>query len=63
MDPQQDLFTAIKAGDAQKVAELLLEAGAQVNPRKADGRTPLGLALEYGHEPMADLLRMQGGEG
>ena len=43
------------------VAEVLLEHGAAVNQRAADGTTPLARALERKHDALAQLLRRSGG--
>ncbi|NLW49705.1 MAG: ankyrin repeat domain-containing protein [Candidatus Brocadiaceae bacterium] len=36
-------------------------AGADVNATELRGRTPTGLAVQNGHEEIADLLREHGG--
>lgn len=46
-----------------RVARLLIEAGADINIRSSgnfQGKTALGLAVQGGHEEIADLLRQKG---
>lgn len=40
-----------------EIVRLLLEQGADTQALSADGRTPLQMAQEGGHEPAAELLR------
>ena len=40
--------------------KLLLEKGAELEPKDAGGRTPLSLALENGHEAIVQLVLEQG---
>jgi len=40
--------------------QLLLDKGAQVNPRTKAGHTPLAAALSNGHSDVAALLRTRG---
>ncbi|MCC2672121.1 MAG: putative ankyrin [Armatimonadetes bacterium] len=42
-------------------ARLLLEHGADANARTPDGKTALTLALDKGHEEVAEVLRAHGG--
>ena len=55
------LFEAAKDGDAAEVARLL-DAGADASARRADGFTPLILAVFFGHEPAARLLVERGAD-
>jgi ankyrin repeat protein len=41
--------------------ELLLDRKGEVNSRTEDGRTPLTLAREKGHDAASELLRRRGG--
>jgi ankyrin repeat protein len=46
-----------------EIAGMLIEAGADLNARAADGTTPLDLAMEEGAFAMADLLRSKQAQG
>ena len=50
------LHTCAQNGSA-KVAELLLNASANVNLENADKQTPLAVALERGHQGVVSLLQ------
>ena len=53
----------LAAYDGQKeTAELLITAGADVNAKDANGRTPLDWAIAFEHSETADLLRKHGGK-
>jgi ankyrin repeat protein len=43
-----------------ELAEVLLAAGADLEARGPDGRTPLAIAVERRHEGVASLLRRHG---
>lgn len=45
------------------LARALLERGADPSARRADGRTPLDLAVRSGHEALAALVREHGAAG
>jgi ankyrin repeat protein len=49
-------------GGSRHLATLnaLINAGADLNIPDRDGNTPLGLAIKYGHEEMAQLLESAG---
>ena len=55
------LLFAARHGDVA-TARVLLEAGADVNDRAADGNSPLVLAAMSGHEPLARFLLDQGAD-
>ncbi|HEY1172626.1 MAG TPA: ankyrin repeat domain-containing protein [Verrucomicrobiae bacterium] len=58
--------TAVHEAVFQKHAEILAElirAGAEVNRKDREGRTPLALALENSFKEGVELLRQAGGEG
>jgi ankyrin repeat protein len=48
------------SGDAPKVAQLLLEHGADVSLRDSDGKTALSFAKDAGHDEIARLLEGAG---
>lgn len=60
-EQQTPLHFAAKIG-CQRVAELLVDHGAELNPRDKDQRTPLDLALYYNNPQLASWLRQHGGE-
>ncbi|XP_046304841.1 fibronectin type 3 and ankyrin repeat domains protein 1 isoform X3 [Marmota monax] len=47
---------------SQKVASLLIEAGADVNVRDKDGKTPLMVAVLNNHEQLVELLLDKGAD-
>jgi ankyrin repeat protein len=49
------LHFAAREGEIE-IAQLLLDAGADVNPIAADGKNPLSLAIYNGHYALAELL-------
>ncbi|MEA3403529.1 MAG: ankyrin repeat domain-containing protein [Armatimonadota bacterium] len=53
---------ALRSAARVAIATALLDAGADINARDADGATPLALALESDYAELADLLRARGGE-
>jgi len=42
------------------MVKLLIEHGADVNARKADGQTALELAIQHSHPEVAEVLRWRG---
>jgi ankyrin repeat protein len=58
-DPWTPLHLAAGNGSVE-LAEVLLAAGAEVEARGPDGRTPLAIAVERRHDRVADLLRRHG---
>ncbi len=42
------------------MVKLLIEHGADVNARKADGQTALELAIQHSHPEVAEFLRQCG---
>ena len=57
--PLPDLHAAVANGDVGRVIKLL-DAGASVNDKNADGQTPLMLAAENGHASLAVTLVLLG---
>ncbi len=55
------LHFAAREGELE-IAQLLLEAGADVNAIAADGKNPLNLAIYNGHYELAELLIDAGGD-
>ena len=55
-DDGRNLNTAIE------MIKMLIERGANVNVRDAEGRTPLHQAVEYGVQPVAELLLSAGAD-
>jgi len=56
-------FTPLHCASANgksEVVELLISKGADLNLRNGIGTTPLKIAIEKGHEDIADLLRSHG---
>lgn len=53
------LFWAVNDNNQQLVS-FLIEHGADVNATANNGKTPLAIATEGGHEAIADLLRSNG---
>ena len=45
-----------------EMAEWLIANGAKIDAPGYNGRTPLALAIDAGHDEVADLLRQRGGE-
>ncbi len=56
------LHWAICRGRSPVVVKLLLEHGADVRSRRADGKTPYALAVRFGQTETAGLLRQYGAE-
>lgn len=54
---QQELIQAITANDAFRVKALLSEEPGLVHARDPEGRTPILLAIYFGHEELAHLMR------
>jgi ankyrin repeat protein len=58
------LADARKADErAAEIVDLLLAAGADINARKADGETPLDVAMDVGAFALIDLLRSKQAQG
>lgn len=53
------LYVVARSGDV-RLAELLLDRGADIATRAEDGRTPLAVAEQQGNAAMMDLLRRRG---
>jgi ankyrin repeat protein len=45
----------------EKVAELLIAKGADINAKSMYGETPIDLAMSNEHKELAELLRKHGG--
>ncbi len=60
-DPEKLLDIAVKNNDIEKVKKLL-DAGAQVEPEKKKGWTPLMVAVVRNRPEMADLLISRGAD-
>ena len=59
--PQTDLHDACRSGDAKRVKELL-DAGASVHDKDADGFTPLMAAAASGHSSLCQALLLLGAD-
>jgi ankyrin repeat protein len=56
-EQQQRPLHAAAWGNALRAAELLIERGAEIDPREAEwGNTPLDFAVHFQYRPMIDLL-------
>lgn len=60
-DMNHALFTAIAAGDVERIPELI-DAGADVNATRADGWTPLMAAAGQGHPDIVRELLATGAD-
>ena len=58
--PRTPLMAAARQGN-QRIVELLIAAGAEVNPNQT-GPSPLRVAVESGHPHLAELLRRHGAQ-
>ncbi|XP_072007198.1 uncharacterized protein [Engystomops pustulosus] len=56
------LHIAARIKDGEKVAEILLKSGADVNMEQADGETPMHVAAQFGNIKMIRALMEEGGE-
>ncbi|XP_063777272.1 serine/threonine-protein phosphatase 6 regulatory ankyrin repeat subunit B-like isoform X2 [Pseudophryne corroboree] len=56
------LHIAAQIKDGEKVAEILLKSGADVNMERANGETALHVAAQYGNIKMVTALINEGGE-
>ncbi len=61
VDPSDSFHSAAEKGDAARVKQLL-DAGASVNAKDADGQTPLMKAVAAGHKSLALTLIMLGAD-
>lgn len=52
---------AVGEAESLKTAKILLEAGARVDEKSDKGETPLDLAIQKGHDALAQLLQTAGG--
>ena len=55
------LHGAAKTGRSV-IVKLLIEAGADLNPKDFENKTPLDEAIKYEHSEISDLLRKHGGK-
>lgn len=58
----QDIYQAVKDGDAERVANLLEKEPELLNSKNADALTPLNLAAEQGQYGVAKLLLEKGAD-
>jgi len=56
------LHKAVQNGRSLDILQLLLDYGADVNLRRADGRTPYALARRLGHAALAEFLLRRGAD-
>ncbi|XP_068094527.1 serine/threonine-protein phosphatase 6 regulatory ankyrin repeat subunit B-like [Hyperolius riggenbachi] len=56
------LHIAARIKDGEKVAEILLKSGADVNMESANGETAMHVAAQYGNLKMINALMEEGGE-
>lgn len=54
------LIMAIEKNDLEKVRELLISKGADINAKNKDAQTSLYCAVSNGHKEIADLLIANG---
>ena len=62
MTAAQDLLEAVKAGDVNRVNELLAADPALVNARDASGNSAILLAIYYGRKEVKESLLAHGPE-
>ncbi len=53
-------LTRAAAGNHVKIADLLLQHGAEINEKYFDGKTALEYAIEFKHDAMIELLKRYG---
>jgi len=58
---EASVLTTAAANGNVDIIKVLLDAGADVNLRIKDGKSPLAMAVEKGHEQAAELIRSRGG--
>ncbi|XP_040289762.1 serine/threonine-protein phosphatase 6 regulatory ankyrin repeat subunit A-like [Bufo bufo] len=61
-DQETPLHIAARIKDGQKVAEILLKSGADVNMEQSDGETAMHVAAQHGNIKMIRALLEEGGE-
>ncbi|XP_075684046.1 uncharacterized protein LOC142652280 [Rhinoderma darwinii] len=61
-DQETPLHIAARIKDGEKVAEILLRSGADVNVERANGETAMHVAAQYGNIKMIRALMEEGGE-
>ncbi|KAM3929137.1 uncharacterized protein RB166_006918 [Leptodactylus fuscus] len=61
-DQETPLHIAARIKDGEKVAEILLKSGADVNMERANGETAMHVAAQYGNIKMIRALMEEGGE-
>ncbi|XP_077349985.1 uncharacterized protein LOC143998115 [Lithobates pipiens] len=61
-DQETPLHIAARIKDGEKVAEILLKSGADVNMERANGETAMHVAAQYGNIKMISALIEEGGE-
>ena len=53
------LHKAVKDGNIEQV-KTLIDGDRELNERNIYGRTPLGVAIQFGHKEIAKILRERG---
>ncbi|XP_069588476.1 serine/threonine-protein phosphatase 6 regulatory ankyrin repeat subunit B-like [Ranitomeya imitator] len=61
-DQETPLHIAARIKDGEKVAEILLKSGADVNMERVNGETAVHIAAQYGNVKMIRTLMEEGGE-
>jgi ankyrin repeat protein len=57
-----DLTIAAALGDVQRVTALLEEDPSRIREKRANGKRPLSVAVEFGHEAVARMLLARGAD-
>ncbi|DBA04763.1 TPA: hypothetical protein N0F65_004400 [Lagenidium giganteum] len=62
MMPDNDMETPLHHCETVECAKILLESGAELNARNAEGRTPLDSAIEEEHDELVAYYESLGAE-